>query len=335
MHEYLQVFIDEEYPEFIDKYLNTKTLNRLRSVTQFCGSDYTNLYSPRFLYTRFNHSLVVAHMTWHFTHDKKETIAALLHDIGTPCFAHCIDYVFGDYMQQESSERSIATVVQEDQELQSYLKMDGITSTDLEETKQYPILENKSPKLCTDRLDGVLHTCYIWLHTHPLNEISEVYSDLIVLENEDSQKEIGFKTKDKAEKFTSMVEIYAKELQGNTDKFVMQYISEAVKRLLSLGLIEKEDLYTKKESQIVDLLALNIPSWESFTNATNIERTTAAPDNFYISFNTKKRNTIPLVKTEQEPKRIDTIIPTVQDTYQKIATYKDTKYAYVKSIKTI
>ena len=122
MHEYLQVFIDEEYPEFIDKYLNTKTLNRLRSVTQFCGSDYTNLYSPRFLYTRFDHSLVVAHMTWHFTHDKKETIAALLHDIGTPCFAHCIDYVFGDYMQQESSERSIATVVQEDQELQSYLK---------------------------------------------------------------------------------------------------------------------------------------------------------------------------------------------------------------------
>ncbi len=36
-------------------------------------------------------------MTWHFTHDKKETIAVLLHDVGTPCFAHCIDYVFGDY----------------------------------------------------------------------------------------------------------------------------------------------------------------------------------------------------------------------------------------------
>ena len=137
------------------------------------------------------------------------------------------------------------------------------------------------------------------------------------------------------EKFTSMVEIYAKELQGNTDKFVMQYISEAVKRLLSLGLIEKEDLYTKKESQIVDLLALNIPSWESFTNATNIERTTAAPDNFYISFNTKKRNTIPLVKPDQGPKRTTAIIPTVQNTYQKIATYKDTKYAYVKSTKTI
>ena len=107
MNEYLQLFIDEEYPYFIDKYLDTKTLNRLKYVTQFCGCDYTDLYSPLFLYTRYDHSLVVAHMTWHFTHNKKETIAALLHDVGTPCFAHCIDYVFGDYLKQETSEKKI------------------------------------------------------------------------------------------------------------------------------------------------------------------------------------------------------------------------------------
>ena len=96
MEKYLSIFIDQEYPDFIDKYLQTKTLNRLKYITQFCGCDYTNLYSPRFLYSRFDHSLVVAHMTWHFTKNKKETIVALLHDVGTPCFAHCIDYFFGD-----------------------------------------------------------------------------------------------------------------------------------------------------------------------------------------------------------------------------------------------
>ena len=30
MQEYLNLFIDEEYPDFLDKYLNTKTLNRLK-----------------------------------------------------------------------------------------------------------------------------------------------------------------------------------------------------------------------------------------------------------------------------------------------------------------
>jgi len=58
MNEYINLFIDEWYPDFIDKYLTTKTLERLKHVTQFCGCDYTNLYSPLLLYTRFDHSLV-------------------------------------------------------------------------------------------------------------------------------------------------------------------------------------------------------------------------------------------------------------------------------------
>lgn len=62
MNEYLNIFIDKDYPHFLDKYLNTKTMDRIKYVTQFCGCDYTKLYSTKFLYTRFNHSLVVAHM---------------------------------------------------------------------------------------------------------------------------------------------------------------------------------------------------------------------------------------------------------------------------------
>ena len=166
MKEYLDIFIDSDYPSFIEDYLNTDTMKRIQHVTQFCGCDYTHLYHPLFYYTRFDHSLVVAHMTWHFTHDKKETIAALLHDAGTPCFAHCIDYVFGDYMNQESSEKSIVDIVLEDEKLKGLLDRDGISVEELKNDSSYPILENKSPKLCTDRLDGVLHTVSIWLHTH-------------------------------------------------------------------------------------------------------------------------------------------------------------------------
>ena len=107
MNEYTKIFIDEKYPYFIDKYLNTKTLCRLKHVSQFCGCDYSKLYSPRFFYSRFDHSLTIAHMTWHFTKNKEETIAALLHDVGTPCFAHTIDFVLNDHINQESSEKNI------------------------------------------------------------------------------------------------------------------------------------------------------------------------------------------------------------------------------------
>lgn len=336
MNSYIELFMDDDYPDFIDKYLTTKTLNRLKYVTQFCGCDYTKLYSPLFLYTRFDHSLVVAHMTWHFTHNKKETIAALLHDVGTPCFAHCIDYVFGDYMNQESSEKSMVDILKKDQEIQNFLKEDGLFLEDLENDSSFPILENKSPKLCTDRLDGVFHTCYIWLHTHSLEEIKEVYENMVILKNEENHPEIGFRDVEIAEKFASMVFNYAKELQGNTDKYVMKYISEIVKLAFEKDLISLEDLYMKKEKDICHILASNFSSWEKFSEAQELIRTEEEPVNrFYISFETKKRNTIPLVHTETGNKRIVEVYNHARNKYEELKEYKDSKYAYINDIEKL
>ena len=38
------------------------------------------------------------------TKDKKATLAGLFHDIATPSFKHCVDFLNGDYMTQESTE---------------------------------------------------------------------------------------------------------------------------------------------------------------------------------------------------------------------------------------
>ena len=141
IEQYLNVFIDEEYPSFLSKYFETNTMRRLFDVSQFCGWDYTNLYKPLFYYSRFYHSLVVAHMTWHFTHNRKETIAALLHDVGTPCFAHCIDYVFDDYEKQESSERKITDMILWDSQLLQYLRDDGFSLEDFFSFSSYPYLD--------------------------------------------------------------------------------------------------------------------------------------------------------------------------------------------------
>lgn len=336
MKEYFNLFIDKDYPTFIDKYLKTKTLTRLKSITQFCGCDYTKLYNPLFLFTRFDHSLVVAHMTWHFTKNKKETIVALLHDVGTPCFAHCIDYVFGDYIKQESSEKKITDIVSQDKEILAYLKEDGLSLDELNDFSNYHILENKSPKLCTDRLDGVLHTCYIWLHTHSLHQIKEVYDNMIVLQNENGHSEIGFQNVKIAEKFVSMVNTYAKELQNNRDKFVMKYISEIVKIAFEKNLISLEDLYTKKEKDICNIFANNIPSWPYFVEAKTLNKTEEEPkDKFYISFETKKRNTIPLVITQMGAKRIIDISDIAKNNYNDLKNYQDSKYAYIEEIEKL
>ena len=334
MKSYIKIFIDKDYPYFLDKYLKVKTLKRLKYITQFCGCDYTKLYSPRFLFTRYDHSLVVAHMVWHFTHDKKATIAALFHDVGTPCFAHTIDLVMGDYINQESSEKNIVDLINADNKLKGLLELDDIAVEDLYDLTKYPILENKSPRLCADRLDGILHTCYIWLHTHTLKEIKEVYDDLVVLINEDGLPEIGFVHRNIALKFINMVYIYATELQENTDKYVTQYISDIIKRAILCNLITIDDLYFKKESEIVKILNDNFDSWKIFSLATSIIDTNRKPKGYYVSCNVKKRNAIPLVKDNNQNKRIIDF-KEARKIYDIINKYKSKKYAYIEQIDKI
>ncbi len=288
-----------------------------------------------FLYTRYDHSLVVAHMTWHFTHDKNSTIAALLHDVGTPCFAHTIDYVLGDFVNQESSEKEITEVIRQDEDLVSYLKEDGILLEDLKDLSSFPILENKSPKLCTDRLDGVLHSASIWLHTHSLEKIKEVYDHLVVLENEEGKKEIGFLEEEKAFLFTEMVLEYALALQRCENKYTMKYIAEIVKKAIANHFITLEDLYTKKESKIVSIFEKHFSSWNSFKDATSIVRTENKPSIFSVSLETKKRNVIPLVKQKEKNKRITEISKEAKDLYERITSFQDAKYSFIEHIQEI
>lgn len=330
-NEYLKLFIDNQYPSFIDKYLNTNTLNRIKYIGQFCGCDYTKLYSPLYFYSRFEHSLVVAHMTWHFTHDKLSTIAALLHDIGTPCFAHTIDVLLNDAINQESSEIDIIELIKKDNELLKCLKEDNISLEDLKNLSQYPILENKSPKLCTDRLDGVLHTCYIWLHTHSLEDIKEVYNNITVLNNEDNKPELGFTNLDISKKFVNMIYIYSIELQSNRNKFLMKYISDALNVAFKKKLFNINDLYTRKEQDIVTILVNNVSSWQTFTSATKVTRTNNIPKQYHIHIETKKRTVTPLILQDNKIIRLNEI-SSFKSIYNKIKNYNDKEYAYIKEI---
>lgn len=331
-NDYLKIFIDNDFPEFLQKYLYTDTLRMLRSRSQFCGCDYTKAYNPTFYYTRFHHSIIVALINYYFTHDKKSTIASLFHDDKTPCFAHTIDYVLGDYKTQESSENYRRNILLQDKELLQMLKEDKIEVEELEDLSSFPILENKSPRLCADRLDGVLHTCAIWLHTHSLNEINEVFQGLSVIENNGSL-ELGFTNEDRALKFSQMVMVYAKELQSNRNKFVTQYISDMIKLLIEEELITFEDLYTKKESEIVSLLEM-FPSWQVFKNATIIISSDIKPVDVYsVSIDVKKRNVIPLVSINGNAMRINEINADARRIYEEIDEYHDKKYAYVRGLK--
>ncbi len=113
----------------------------------------------------------------------------------------------------------------------------------------------------------------------------------------------------------------------------MKFVSEIVKMAFNKKLIALEDLYTKNEEDICKIFSANFLSWDNFTKANKIIGTEEKPINkFYISFETKKRNTIPLINTPNGAQRIIEISNAVKNKYQKLQEYQDYKYAYVEDI---
>ena len=116
----------------------------------------------------------------------------------------------------------------------------------------------------------------------------------------------------------------------------MKYICEIVKEAVNKKFISYDDLYTKKEDELCEIFSTNFPSWKYFVNATAVVKTEYLPKNqFYISFDTKRRNTIPLVKTNGGIKRINEISDDSSDLYGKLEQYKDSTYAYIEEIESL
>lgn len=327
--QYFDIFISD-YPLFIDKYLNLDEFKRIDNIGIFCGSDYVKYMDIKFWYSRLDHSKTVALMTYYFTHDKIATLVALFHDLGTPCFSHCIDHLLGDSINQESSERNIYEVIKDSKQIREYLEYDGIDIEIFKNLKDYPILDNERPKLCTDRLDGILSTCYMWIKTMNLNEIEEIFNDMALMNNEYGEQEIGFKTKKICEKFFKGVYDYSIALQKNDDKYLMQFIADSLKKLMNENKLSLDDLYKLKESTIVSRLN-EYESWKIFSQLDGIERTSTRPNNYYVSVESKKRFAIPLCND----KRITEISQYCNDLLENYKKFKDTKYVYSKKIKQI
>ena len=129
-----------------------------------------------------------------------------------------------------------------------------------------------------------------------------------------------------------MVYNYAKELQGNKDKYIMKYISEVVKKSVDLDLITLDDLYKRKEEEIVNIFRENFSSFLVFENSSELIGSDSVVENtFYISFSTKKRNVIPLLGNV----RINEINSTAKDIYLELDNYCDYKFAYIDGINKI
>lgn len=85
--------LEPNFPEWLNDYIETKELLKQRYISMTYGTIYSDLFESEFFFSSLDHSVAVALIVWHFTHDKKQTLSGLFHDIATPVFKHCVDFL--------------------------------------------------------------------------------------------------------------------------------------------------------------------------------------------------------------------------------------------------
>lgn len=292
---YLNLLKVKDIPIFIKKYLDVPSLTRLKNVGYFCGMDYAskNIYNFKEYITRYDHSLSTALLTFKLTKNKIETLAALFHDIATPCFSHVIDYMNKDYENQESTEEYTSEIIKQDHKLQDYLKEDKINIEDIINFKKYSIVDNSRPKLCADRLDGIILNGIAWAKNINESDIKEIVSDLKVYDNEDKEKELGFKTEAIALKTIKINEEIEKLYHSSEDNYMMELLADITRISIENKIITYKDLYYLDEPNLFQKIkASKVEKLKSLMDKfENIKKEEIPPT---IINNIKIRNIIPI-----------------------------------------
>lgn len=254
-------------PDFISRIAETYAMQRLNDIGMNCGCEYTNfpLFADLEKYSRLDHSVGCGLIVWHFTNDVKQSVAALLHDIASPAFAHVVDFMNGDHERQESTESMTSEFIDSSRELQDCLKKLELTTDDVADYHRYPIADNDTPRLSTDRLEYTLGNVVNYGICDQA-QVARWYDNLVVGRNEDDIEELMFRNKDIAEEFgfaslrTSSVYI------SDEDRYAMQMLALLIQKNIGRGVLTVNDLYST-ETEVIRLLSSDIQAqadWQQF-----------------------------------------------------------------------
>ena len=337
--------LSPDYPDFLDRYIALPILKRLSGVGLLCGTDWTHLYKNRFYYSRLDHSVGVALIIWHFTHDKKQTLAGLFHDASTPVFSHVSDFRKGDALTQTATEAPNESILKNDAALRKLLQEDGLTVQEISDYHIYPVADNEIPQLSADRLEYMFPSGMALDGTWDLPSIEKAYKDITILKNEDGLDELGFKTLEIAEDYCRRFCMIGHILQLNENKLTLHMLGQIMNMAVEEGLLQEENFMNKSESEIMQVLDTADKGqhlylarlYKTFRTMTKIEHrdsTLPAEEYFSISLDVKQRYIDPLVDMGQQGgvTRLSQVSPFAKKIIDDFKSFSDTKYGCVKLI---
>lgn len=347
---------------WLEDYIKTPAVQHAKGISMFCGCQFLNFWDLKKDYNILDHSVACAFIVWHFTHDKKQVLSALFHDISNPAFKHCIDVMNGDALTQESTEAPTLSILKNSREITKLLCRDGIKLKEVADYHIYPIADNNTPRLATDRLE------YTFMNAHladdysvpmPLSLIRRYYNNLCIAENEDGLAEIAFVDYRIAEEFLDTVHHLWHNWLDNRFQLTSETYAKLIKKSIEAGDFAAEDLYHLTDTETAEIFRTSYSkevrrTWATFSTAKNLRTKNSRPNSKSAQFITpafpvKVRFIDPLVCTgfrfdfrENNPEnknfsakfsRLSSISKSAKRHIEKIQHYPVKKFAYLETPK--
>ena len=333
IRNYLKI-LSPDFPEWLLEYIYTPEMLRLDGIGMSCGTLYTKVYNDKYFYSSLTHSVAVALILWNFTHDKKQTISGLFHDIATPTFKHCIDFMNGDSEHQESTEERTEQIIKDSKEIMKLLERDSIKVEEVSDYHIYPIADNDTPRLSADRFEYTLSGGLYQVRVFELKDIEKYYNNIVILKNEDGIDELAFQDIKLCENFIHDVSKLWPRWVEDEDRLCMQFIADIVKSMNIKNYITVDDLYKFSEREVLQLIQNCEDNYirNAFKNFQNATRDSVyksdEPNNeiYCTSVKGKKRYINPLVNLDNKVSRIKDVSVLANDGISNFLNMKHHKF---------
>ena len=304
----LKVYHNGYCPPIIREIAATETMQRLKKVSMDCGCDYTSfpIFVGRSPADRYSHSLGVALIVWHFTHDTVQSVAGLLHDIATPAFSHVVDFLNNDHLTQESTEEKTREMIASSAEIMAILNKYDIDIDDVYDYHRYSIADNDTPLLSADRLEYTLKNMVRYLD-RDIKTIQKYYDDQEVTVNECGERELGFKHLQTAIRFSRDALDTCKIYSSDPDRYIMEFLAGILKKGEEKGILEVSDLY-KDEPHVIEILEKDEETsvlWNRLKGFSEVHVSDVKEDRDYLKIPAKKRYIDPLIINKGRCSKMD------------------------------
>lgn len=343
IQEYYKI-LSKDFPDFLGDYIAAPSLQRLKGIGLLCGTDFTKLYKNRFYYSRLDHSIAVALIIWHFTHNKEQCLSGLFHDISTPIFSHVCDFRKGDALTQTITEDATEDFIKNDETLCNLLKKDNIPLASVSDYHIYPIADNERPQLSADRLEYMFPSGCALMGCWQMEEIENTYNDIGIMENEFGVAELGFNNLDIALNYTEKFCQIGHILQLNENKLTLELLGKITNMAIQLDIIHEEDCHKISEKTAFELFknyGQKNPDGDfakylrTYLSMENIKHSFFPLKNhFNVNLKVKQRYINPLVKIFKENRhqilRITDASPKAKKLINDFLNYKDFPYGSAK-----